>query len=164
MNANEINQMIRRIQMADVKTQWANRIADIFLWLILTAILMLFFWTPDARADTQKEVIAESLLLMDWAQTRDIVRHQSSCEASHGLPLVDIARACQGGYYETNPIIGKSPSMGKVNTYFATVMLGHYLIDWQLSDVNQDRFEWATIALEAAVVLHNRHIGLSMKF
>ena len=142
----------------------AERIAEAVYVLLLVGLLTFLFWPKDSHADTLKEGVAQSLLLMDWAQTRDIVHHQSECDYSHGVPLVDITKKCDGGYVETNPLIGSHPSMGRVNTYFASVMLGHYLIDRNLSPVNQDRFEWATIALEAVVVLHNRKIGLSVRF
>ena len=137
------------------------KVIQVYILVCLGAFLC---WPTQSHAEDRKEAIAQTLLLMDWAQTRDIVRHQATCGATDGASAVDRARHCGEGYYETNPIIGEQPSMGRVNAYFATVMLGHYLIDRHLSPSNQDRFEWATIVLEAAVVLHNHQIGLSIKF
>jgi len=147
------------------------KVIDIFWLFVLICILGLFLFVEDAAAaewwdNTSKaEVAAETLIVVDWLQTRDIVRHQSDCSGSSGVALVDLAKQCGANeYYETNPIIGKHPSMARVNTYFIGVIVGHWLLDQSLSAEHRKWLENGTIMLELGVVGHNQHIGLRVKF
>jgi len=84
------------------------------------------------------------LRTMDWGTTLDMVDRPE--------------------YYETNPILGKHPSKGNVNTYFACSMLLNYLLaDFLPSDA---RTFWLglNIFVSAIMVENNYSIGLRMNF
>lgn len=83
--------------------------------------------------------------VVDWAQTRYI--------ADSG-----------GRFYETNPIIGRSPTVRKVATYFAASMLiGAAVLD-ALPTEYRDVALKAGLVLELLVVSNNARIGVGVKF
>jgi hypothetical protein len=66
--------------------------------------------------------------------------------------------------YETNPILGKHPSTGQINIYFAAVALLHIYIVDQLPPKWRPYFQIGTIAVEAAVIHDNYQQGLNIRF
>lgn len=108
---------------------------------LIAASLNAADWTT---ADTARQTACVSLLAADWCQTRQIVKTP--------------------GMYETNPLIGRHPSLNRVNTYFISAIVGHTLLSYNLTPKNRKRFQYATIGLEAAVVGRNYHIGLNAKW
>lgn len=105
---------------------------------------------PAYCADTwtdQQRVLATALAaatVVDWAQTRYIATHPE--------------------YHETNPIIGKHPRIGKVNTYFAASLLGGAIVLDALPSHYRDYALKAGLVLELLVVANNARIGIGMKF
>ena len=73
-----------------------------------------FAWEIDpwSGADIALEAVTVGLFLVDWGQTLDITERD--------------------GYYEKNAYLGKDPSRGKVNKYFALSCLAHGLVTWAL--------------------------------
>ena len=84
--------------------------------------------------------VALTLWTADFAQTKSI---------PHNPP-----------FYETNPIIGRHPSEGRINTYFA---LGYAVIPF-LHHKLGNKYTFVVIGLEANAVRHNARIGLNFNF
>jgi hypothetical protein len=83
---------------------------------------------------------------MDWAQTRTIAKNPQQ-------------------YHETNPILGKHPSVGFVNNYFGAMALGHALLADKLPPDLAKLFQYGTIGFEAAEVGRNKFkFGIGMSF
>ncbi len=113
---------------------------------ILLALLLLASTT--ALADGYLAV-SESLLALDWAQTRYISAHPD-------------------GYRELNPLLGSHPSIGRVNTHFAGAMLADWAIgNWLRDEFGDDpRKTWliAVSVIEGGIVAHNYRIGARFNF
>ena len=101
----------------------------------------------DPWSETQQAsgIALGTLLVVDYLQTRQIAKQ----------PEI---------YHETNPVLGKHPSISTVNTYFAGVaILGYLALDALPSDMRS----WALgagIVLELAVTAHNNTIGLKARW
>ena len=67
-------------------------------------------WT---KHDTDRQAALTALLVADWGQTRWIAKNPSES-------------------LEKNPLLGSSPSLGRVNAYFATSIIGHAAISYML--------------------------------
>ena len=91
------------------------------------------------------QALSTSLQIIDWGQTLDIADKPDR-------------------YWELNPIVGKHPSRGRVNTYFAlsivsNIVTSHFLpSDW--------RYAWLTsrIVISGYFVNNNYGIGLRVNF
>lgn len=101
-----------------------------------------------SATDTALAVTASALTVADWLQTQDIVRRQT-----RGEDIIEI-----------NPILGLRPSRGAVNKYFLTTMVLGSILTCTLSSTHRKWLLGGVIALESAVVLHNRGLGLSIRF
>ena len=89
--------------------------------------------------------ISTSLLIMDWAQSREI--------------------AMSGGkFVETNPMLGRRPALGRVNAYFATAITLNTVIGNALPGHYATFFHVAVASVQANAVAHNASIGVGMKF
>lgn len=111
-------------------------------------------WT---KADTYRELVGQGLILVDWGQTLDISR---SCNSD-------------GEFYEKNSILGRCPSRGEVNRYFAASMLIHGGISYLLptkgkllgNEVNpRALWQYVTIGYQANTVYNNYRIGVRIDF
>lgn len=102
-------------------------------------------WPSDewTAADTRREIMWQVLHLADWSQTLQIAERSDLREA--------------------NPLLGDSPSKGRVNTYFALTAVSHWRLSRRLSPKWRRRWQWASIGLAGAVVLHNKRQGLSIR-
>ena len=99
-------------------------------------------WTAEQR---YMGAALAAVTVVDWAQTRYIA---------------DSA----GRFYETNPVIGKAPSMRRVDTYFAaSMLLGAAVLDG-LPTEYRDMALKAGLVLEVLVVSNNARIGVGVKF
>lgn len=108
----------------------------IFL-LCLVPSVSLAQWKPLAAS-------AATFTVIDWAQTRYITQHPQ--------------------FYETNPILGKHPSIGRVNTYFAGALIGGTLLTLALPERDRKWFLGGVTALEVGVTAHNANIGIRVDF
>lgn len=117
---------------------------------ILAAFLFLFSinacafdeWTSD---DKTREAVYLAVDAIDWLQTRNIARNPDK-------------------YYETNPILGQHPSVGRVNVYFASMMLAHIGIVTALPNKYRAAFQFTSIVYEVNYVAGNYRLGISAKF
>jgi hypothetical protein len=125
------------------------------------AVLALILASCSAHAEEWKAAdykllgAATALIVVDWGQTRNMTRS----------PLY-ITRCpdCKDPYYEHNPILGKSPSIGEVDKYFALAILGTVGVSYALPAKWRRYFLGGVIVLESAVVMRNHHIGLRAEF
>ena len=117
--------------------------------LILTALMMLSFnacaFDEWSEADKTREAVYLAVDTVDWLQTRNIARNPDK-------------------FYETNSYLGQHPSVGKVNGYFATMMLVHVCIVTVLPSKYRATFQFTSIAYEASYVAGNYRLGISVKF
>lgn len=117
--------------------------------IILLLLLLIPSSQMQARSWTEEEqawaVAALAFTVGDWATTRNMTGRYSQ------------------GYYEQNAILGKYPSRGRVDGYFAITIPLVFLILDSLDDYRKPALIGIT-ALEAAMVGHNLHIGLRLQF
>ena len=118
-------------------------------------LLLLLPLASHAQWTTEQQRLATAtavLFVVDYGQTRDLIYRQQH-------------RDCSGGcYQEQNPILGKRPSRGKVNTYFLLAPLATYLV---LDNIDSNSRTWALrvlTAIEVGAVGNNVHLGLSVRF
>jgi hypothetical protein len=119
--------------------------------LILISVRFILFYVMSVTAvadwssgDTNRQLAFTALQLVDWAQTREIVRNPD--------------------YYETNPILGKYPSKTEVDVYFAAATLGHYLVSRALPPDYRKVWQYVWIGVQVGYVTHNYQIGLRIRF
>ena len=116
-----------------------------------------FAWKPDpwSKTDISLEILSQGLLLVDWGQTLDIREREDE------------------GYYEKNSYLGKYPSRGKVNKYFALSCLAHGLITWVLPvkwevfgfTIHPRRlWQYGFIGVESPCVINNYQIGIRVNY
>jgi hypothetical protein len=117
---------------------------------IIAALLMLvsfncFAFDEWSDADVKREAVYLAVDTVDWLQTRNIARNPDQ-------------------FYETNSYLGKHPSVGKVNGYFATMMLVHVGIVTVLPSKHRSTFQFTSIFYELRCVNGNYQLGISAKF
>ena len=93
-------------------------------------------WT---KTDTALEMTYIGLTLIDWGQTRCIVKEN---------------------YEETNIILGKHPSMEKVDTLIPLGIAAHAVLAGALPPKYRRYWQVFWIGVEGSAVLHNYNIGL----
>lgn len=99
-------------------------------------------WTSD---DTAWEVTYATLHIIDWGQTRHIAKNPEL-------------------FHENNPILGKHPSVGKVNTFLALTLAGHVAVARLLPKKARRVWQVVWIGVEASCVAHNASIGIKIDF
>ena len=88
---------------------------------------------------------ALAALAVDWGQTRYIAKNTQR-------------------YNETNPMLGSTPSVGKVDTYFIGAMVGTVALAHVLPGEWRQLFLGGVLALELGVVNQNRSLGIKVAF
>ena len=88
---------------------------------------------------------ALAALAVDWGQTRYIAKNTHR-------------------YNETNPMLGATPSVGKVDTYFIGAMVGTVALAHILPSDWRQLLLTGTLAVELGAVSQNRSIGIKMAF
>ena len=99
----------------------------------------------DATGDSLREAGWQVLHIVDWGQTLDIARNP-------------------GLYHEINPVIGRHPSVGRVNLYMGLSAAGHLAVSWALPKEYRVYWQWMTIGVTGGLVGHNFNIGLRVRF
>ena len=101
-------------------------------------------WT---RADTARESTYLALHVIDWGQTRNIAHRESE------------------DYYEkVNPILGRHPSIGRVNTYMTVSAVAHVGIAYVLPPSWRSVFQYTTMGYVTGLIVSNDRIGLKVDF
>ena len=102
-------------------------------------------WTEEK----QKKAALLSLHLVDWAQTRDLVRKTKEPGST---------------WHEQNFLLGRKPHQDKVDAYFAlTGLAEQFLID-ELPDKLKQPLLDSLIKLEIGAVGNNFNLGIKAKF
>ena len=126
---------------------------------MFTLLLLVSGCATWSKKDIAREAAWQTLNYVDWTQTRKIARHPEN-------------------YSETNPILGKYPSLEEVNLYMGTSALlhpiiAHYIPTWMEATgvfpqtwVENSRavFQYITIGINTGNVVHNYNIGLRISF
>lgn len=101
------------------------------------------WWTKDT-ATNNLLLASNTLILIDWAQTRDIADNDA--------------------FYELNSHLGKYPSSGDVNRYFFSSLVLHNTIGAMLPRRLKKYFYGSQFAYRLSVVGNNAEIGVELKF
>jgi len=107
---------------------------------LLLLVPSLCFAGDWSREDSYRQVALTTLLIVDWAQTRD------------------------PRFPEGNSILGPHPSNGRINNYFALAIFGHAVISTALPPSPRALWQYLWIGIEANSVYHNHSIGVKMTF
>jgi len=99
-------------------------------------------WTTGDKA---LELTYLTLQALDYGQTRHIAHNPDR-------------------FYETNTILGRHPSEGRVNTLFAITAIAHPVITHVLPQKYRKYFQLITIGYSASNVYHNYRIGIDLDF
>jgi len=109
-------------------------------------------WT---REDTYRQSALTALLVVDWAQTRWIVKHPRDPVQPDGTYQW---RA------EGNRLLGEHPSIGRVNGYFAASIIGHAAISYVLPRDWREAWQYVWIGIEINTTRRNHAMGIRMEF
>jgi hypothetical protein len=135
---------------------WLHRVKVRVFQAVGFAFLVLMLGCAKAgdwsTEDTYRQAAVTALLVADWGQTRWIAKHNGLTEP--GRFPVDAG--------ERNPILGKYPSGGKVDAYFAAAIVGHAAISYVLPPDWRKGWQYVWIGLELGTVNANRAVGIKM--
>lgn len=115
------------------------------IFILLTVLL-----SSNAVADivpknnTDKFLVAASTvsLITDWGTTLDLENHPDR--------------------HETNPILGKYPSRGEINTYFGSLLLVHILANVGINHIKNKNVRAFMRGFENSVVFFSHYEGASI--
>ena len=99
-------------------------------------------WTGE---DTVRELVSVELRLFDLWQTRYIARHPTE-------------------FFETNPYLGKHPSIEEVNRFFLITTVTHGLISYALPRKWRTGWQYITIGVQINTVQKNKAIGVRFEY
>lgn len=112
---------------------------------LITVLLLLLPVQASGQEALPYKIAGNLLLLADWHQTRYIAGHPEQ-------------------FYERNPILGKHPSKGKVDTYFVAALAIVNVADYVIDEKYRKNM-WIGITLvEGTVVANNMAIGVKFNF
>jgi len=98
--------------------------------------------------DTSLELTFATGLMIDWMQTTYLTR---------GVPPPG------ENWTESNPLLGKHPSRGRVNVYFLTCLIGHVGIAYLLPKPWRTWWQLSGISIEAYSVGSNYSVGFGLR-
>ena len=113
-------------------------------WIIPLLLISFSVNAEWTKADQQRQLLFTAIHLADWGQTLDTVERDN--------------------FHENNPVLGKNPSRRKVNIFMASTLAGHWYIAKNISNRNRKSFQIISLAAKVLLVIHNRHIGLKVRF
>ncbi len=120
----------------------------ILVALLLAAPARAADWSSPSdwpTADKALAGVAIAATVADWAQSRYIAQNP-------------------GRLYEINPILGRHPTVGAVNTYFAGALVGGVVLALVLPERQRRWFLGGAATLEVIVVGRNAGLGIRMSF
>jgi hypothetical protein len=106
--------------------------------------------------------VLTALLVTDWAQTRWLVKHPQSDQVCTSTGTTTTCSTQQR--FESNPLLGAHPSIGKANNLIAASIIGHAAIAYMLPPAWREGWQYVFIGIEAGAVYHNHSVGLKMDF
>ncbi|SRR5258708_1085241 len=113
--------------------------------------LILLFYSLASNAGEWDKIdysllgIAGTGIILDWGQTRYIVKHPQS-------------------FHELNPTLGNSPSMRSVNKFFLGRLALHGAAAYILPDPFKKIWLASEITIRFNTVNHNRTLGIGFNF
>lgn len=116
------------------------------------AVLLLLALALPAQAqslssdEVKREAAYAALAVADWAQTRYTAKHYDQTGT------------------EINPMLGRTPSLGRVNNYFAATLVFHAAVTYLLPPRYRSAWQYTGIVFEAVIVGRNAYIGVGMQF
>lgn len=118
-----------------------------------------------SKEDTYRQTALTVLLVADFGQTRWIAKHAFSDRPGSYTGFTEPPSTISvESHYETSPLLGRHPSIGKVNNYFMAAIIGHAAISNVLPRGWRNGWQYFWIGAEANQVNHNRRIGIKMDF
>jgi hypothetical protein len=114
-------------------------------------VLLIFALSAPAHADEWSktdiglQAAVTALMVVDWGQTLNAASQPDK-------------------YCEMNPILGKHPSRGSINTYFATAIIGHAAISHILPQDYRRIWQSIFIGVELAATSINYQAGVKIRF
>jgi len=105
------------------------------------------FWAscdPWTKEDTYWQIGVLVTQIIDWGQTREI--------------------AVNPKYYETNPILGKYPTLQEVDRYFIACIVGYYLISKVLPNNWRRKWQIGSMLFQTYFITNNYKLGIKMNF
>lgn len=122
--------------------------------MVLVALLFVLLWVNTAHAeglfekpkdwdkgDTDKLLFNTVLIVVDWQQTRQIALNP-------------------GKWEETNFILGRNPSVGKVDTYMLASIGVNYLIAKNMPKKWRDKYQLYICLTRSKAIVTNYSIGI----
>ncbi|MBW2610685.1 MAG: hypothetical protein JRC68_10140 [Deltaproteobacteria bacterium] len=97
-----------------------------------------------------------------WTKTDKIL--EGTYLTLHCVDWLQTRSADWDEFYETNPILGRAPSKGKVDLYFLGTGILHPIITHVLPQKYRKYWQAVTIGMEAYTVGNNYHIGMRIGF
>lgn len=127
------------------------------------ALALLFLSCSASAADwgkTDTVLLGTALgaLALDWNQTRKITG------PDHVVFLTETSGYRRRSGTESNPLLGKHPSIGTVNRYFVLSMLGTAGLAYVLPPFYRRAFLGGLIVVESAFVISNESAGVHISF
>uniref|UniRef100_A0A6M3L9F7 Uncharacterized protein n=1 Tax=viral metagenome TaxID=1070528 RepID=A0A6M3L9F7_9ZZZZ len=95
--------------------------------------------------DILREIAWQAVHAIDYGQTLEIARQPNK-------------------YHELNPIMGKHPSVGTVNTYMIASAVLHPVISYLLPSKYRATWQYISIIVSSGCVINNYHIGLGVRY
>ncbi|MCX6546490.1 MAG: hypothetical protein NTW40_00325 [Acidobacteria bacterium] len=126
-------------------------------------------WT---HTDTALEAVFWTTFAVDWLQTLEVARHPYWCISTpciqgvlpDGSPVVVPAREDRfDRFSERNPLLGRHPSVRRVNAYFLATGLTYYLVTRKLSTRWRRAVTLTAISLEVITVNGNIQAGIRIR-
>lgn len=112
-------------------------------------MLLTLMMTPSTKAEMTND---ESLLTattaavaIDWLQTRQIAKNPDR-------------------WYETNPLLGRHPSVGRVNSHFLS---GLFLVYFSYYFLDSAEYRWllgSILAVEVMMIGNNLRLGINVRY
>jgi hypothetical protein len=100
---------------------------------------------PFSKDDFARQAAYTVVTVADWAQTRYIARHLDQ-------------------FYETNPLLGREPSIGRVNNFFCASLALNAAVALALPARYRPVWQYGSIVYEFYLVRGNARIGIGMTF
>jgi len=131
---------------------------------------LLFAVSTPAFAEWGKEdTVLLVLEIIDWGQTRDIATRK------YNPPYISDYDDSEYVYHEKNPLLGKHPSVGRINAHFISSILINYLVAKFDNEKNNEKFKskpkklhkywnYFGITMETYMIRRNYNLGIKVKF
>lgn len=133
-----------------------SKIKSFILLLTLLCTTNCFAFDEWTKTDTALQSVYTVLHVIDWGQTNNQAKNDWRRVVGQHMGGWDLYATRE----EINPILGKRPSVGKVNAYFASTLVAHTIISYVLPKPYRTLWQASTIGLELYVVGQNYNVAM----